>query len=255
MPHGAGRRVVTRNLSSPEFIDQDYPADPYPGARPSTSFVHLDAAGYALTSDEALPSGWRLGDHPGRDLDAELSAIGEPLLAERMPVLAYGSNANPSKITWLREELGLEGPVVVIRASCRDVAAVWSAGTRERDGQRPAVISASPGTVEHHAVWLATPEQRRVLDEVGGRGERYRLAWVHTPVRFEGGRDLRSVLAYTARPEAIGQDVPLHLNRSPLLVDGRPVKCAELWQDRALRLEGEPADSDGLVATEVHGDP
>ncbi|MFB9924805.1 gamma-glutamylcyclotransferase, partial [Amycolatopsis halotolerans] len=46
--------------------------------------MHLDGAGHAL---DTAPPGWR----------------------SRTPVLAYGSNACPSKITWLRTELGLTG--------------------------------------------------------------------------------------------------------------------------------------------------
>ncbi|MFD0490074.1 hypothetical protein ACFQ0O_26980 [Saccharopolyspora spinosporotrichia] len=43
-------------------------------------------------------------------------------------MLAYGSNVNPSKISWLRDRLGLRGPVVVIGARCHGIVAVWSAG-------------------------------------------------------------------------------------------------------------------------------
>lgn len=240
----------------PDFTDAEYPADPYPGTRPPASFLHHNGAGYVLVPiADDTGSGWRIGGPAGPDLDDELVAMGVAPVRDRLPVLAYGSNANPSKITWMREQLGLPGPAIVIRAECRDISAVWSAGVRQRDGQRPAVIAAQPGTQEMHAVWLATPEQRRVLDQVEGRGQRYRLAWVHTPVILEGNRSLTSVLAYTARPEAIGQDVPMHLNRSPLLVDGQFVRCADVEQAEALRFDGVPADSDGLDAAEVDGEP
>ncbi|MEY8039163.1 gamma-glutamylcyclotransferase [Saccharopolyspora cebuensis] len=239
---------------TPDFHDVEYPADPYPGERPPTSFLHHDEAGYVLVPD-ATPSGWRLNGTTGRDLDDELAALGAASVQERLPVLAYGSNVNPSKITWMREELGLSGPVIVIQAECQNVAAVWSAGVRQRDGQRPAVIAAWPEIRERHAVLLVTPEQRQVLDRVEGRGERYRLAHVHTPVELDGGRALASVLAYTARPEVVGKNVPIHLNRSPLLVDGKFVRCADVEQAQAILLDGVPADSDGLTATEVHGEP
>lgn len=61
------------------FTDEHFPADPYPGARPDCSFRHLDGRGYPVP--EPL------------DLDGRIS------------VLAYGSNACPSKITWLRAHL------------------------------------------------------------------------------------------------------------------------------------------------------
>ena len=230
-----------------DFTDEDYPADPYPGTRPDGSFVHDGNAGHRLTSD------WTL--RGGTSLDDFLAARGAAPLSRRHPVLAYGSNANPSKISWLRTQLGLRGPVVVIGAHCHGVSAVWAAGVRARDGQRPAVLAGAPGVVERHAVWMATPDQRAVLDEGEGRGQRYRLSWVHAPVRLDSGRVLQSALAYTARPEAVGADVPLHLNRAPLLVDGRFVRCSEVDQAAAVRLIGTPGDDDGLIVTEVHGEP
>lgn len=243
-------------MTAPDFTDAAFPADPYPGARPANSFVHVGQAGFTLRHDSATPSRWRLSDpDSGPDLDTWLAQSGTAPMAERLPVLAYGSNANPSKITWLREELGLQGPAVVLRVSCSGIAAVWSAGVRARDQQRPAVIAAMDGITEHHAVWYVTPDQRRVLDACEGRGERYRLSWIHTPTQLENGQRLPRVLAYTARPEVIGHQVPLHLNRSPLLVHGQLVRCADIPQERARHLNGTPAESDGLDAIEVHGEP
>ena len=161
-------------------------------------------------------------------------------------MLAYGSNACPSKITWLREELGLDGPVVVLTARCTGLSAVWASGVRARDGQRPAVLVSAPGVVEHHAVWLATAAQRRVLDACEGRGERYRLVRLHGAerVELETGR-AADVLAYGALGEI----------RRPLLVDGRLVPCSALGQQEARDLTGAPAESDGLTCTEITGEP
>src|ERR1700754_159286 len=136
--------------------DTDFPADPYPGAVPPSSFVHLDEVSYPVRPDPR--AGWLVTSTGEAPLDTWLAGHGCAPAAERVPVLAYGSNRCPSKITWLRRELGLgPDPVVVLRARTHDVAAVWAAGLRHRDGQRPAVLAASPGTVEDHAVWLATP--------------------------------------------------------------------------------------------------
>jgi hypothetical protein len=74
----------------PAFGDADYPDRPYPGARPDCSFVHLDGVGYPL---DLHRDGWRA------DLDTWLTQHGAEALAARAPVLAYGSNACPSKIT------------------------------------------------------------------------------------------------------------------------------------------------------------
>ncbi|PRX50186.1 hypothetical protein B0I33_102305 [Prauserella shujinwangii] len=174
--------------------------------------MHLDGAGRPLST---APAGWR----------------------ERIPVLAYGSNVCPAKITWLRETLGLAGPAVVVRAECRGLAAVWSAGLRQRDGQRPATLTAAPGVTEWHAVWFATPEQVAVLDVCEARGTSYHLARLRTgTVTLEDGTVLDEVLAYVgAGPQ-----------RMPLLVNGRPVRMAESPQAEALRLTGIPADTHGL---------
>ncbi len=239
----------------PDFTDEEFPELPYPGTRPSGSFAHLKRAGYFLTADSTTSSGWRVGGSDGPDLDQWLYAIWQPPMAERLPVLAYGSNANPSKISWLREELGLVGPALVMRARCTDIAAVWSAGFRARDHQRPAVLSSLPGITEDHTVWYVTPDQRRILDLCEGRGERYQLSWLRAPIELEDGQVLKYVLAYTARPSVMGQDVPPHLNRSPLLVDGRAVRCADVDQDHARLLEGTPATSDGLHTILVGGEP
>lgn len=233
------------------FRDEDYPADPYPGTRPNSSFVDIGREGYLIRPTSTTRSGWAIGT---TDLDDWLSQHDAEPLAERLPVLAYGSNVNPSKITWLRDELELTGPAIVMQARCHGVAAVWSAGIRARDGQRPAVLAAGDG-YEDHAVWFATPEQRRVLDRCEGRGQRYRLTWLWASITLDNGEELRPVLAYTARPEAVGQEIPVELNRAPLLVSGKLVRCADLGQEDAVTLTGEAASTDGLTVTEVHGEP
>ena len=154
----ARRRVDARNLDRGAGApDADFPADPYPGAVPPFSFVHLDQVSRPLTFDGR----WQVGD---ATLDGWLAGHGGAPLAGRVPLLAYGSNRNPSKITWLRRALGLPGPVVVLRARTDGLAAVWASGFRRRDGQRTSVLSAAPFVTERHAVWMATPEQISVLD-------------------------------------------------------------------------------------------
>lgn len=202
------------------FTDADFPADPYPGARPGHSFVHFDGAGHSL---DTAPEGWR----------------------ERQAVLAYGSNACPSKITWLRENMGLEGPVVVCLARCADLAAVWASGLRFRDGQRPATLAAAPGVVEEHAVWFATPEQLAVLDACEGNGQRYHLVRLTSPaITLDDGTVLDDVLAYVGAAEI----------RLPILVDGRHVRVADLLQHEAAALQGVAAETHGLVCTLVNAE-
>ncbi|NIJ10361.1 hypothetical protein FHU38_000705 [Saccharomonospora amisosensis] len=195
------------------FVDGDFPAEPYPGARPGCSFVHRDGAGHPLST---APPRWR---------------------TERTPVLAYGSNACPEKITWLRKAMGLTGAVVVARVRCHGVAAVWAAGFRERDGARPATLAAAPGVEEWHAVWFATPDQLAVLDRCEGRGTRYdRVRLRDGTVRLEDGSPVEGALAY----------VGAAAERMPLLVEGELVRMAAVPQRRARLLTGVPAVSHGL---------
>lgn len=235
--------------------DRDYPADPYPGAVPDCSFVHLDQHSHRIHPDRTAAAGWSVGPRSGpgprsgADLDDWLADHGGPPLAARIPLLTYGSNRCPSKITWLRRNLGLAGPVVVLRATTRDVAAVWAAGLRKRDGQRPAVLAAAPGAVEEHAVWLATTSQIEVLDRCEGRDDRYRLARPRTTVRTEDGGLIEQPWCYLG----------LGAIRRPLLVEDAAgvsaVRCADLPQRRARHLRGRPATDDELGAETVHGSP
>lgn len=151
-------------------------------------------------------------------------------------MLAYGSNANPSKISWLRTKLGLAGPVVVAHARCGGLAAVWAAGFRVVDTQRPATLTAMPGD-EEHAIWFVTPEQLAVLDICEGRGERYHLARLTEPdITLEDGTRMHDVVTYVGA-------API---RYPLLVDGKPVRTADVPQAEAATLEGVAADGHGV---------
>ncbi len=225
--------------------DVEHPADPYPGAVPPVSYVHVDGVARAIRGCAV----------DGVPLDAWLRGHGAVPLAARLPVLAYGSNRCPSKITWLRRRLRLGGdPVVVLRARTTGVAAVWAAGLRARDGARPAVLAAAHGVVEEHAVWLATREQVAVLDRCEGRDERFRLVRLRTGSVVVDGEAFSSpvVDVVVERPWAYLGHAEI---RRPLLVDGAAVPCADVGQDVARRLSGEVSASDGLDADPVTGAP
>ena len=225
------------------FTDADYPAVPYPGTRPDRSYVHEDGRGHPLAPAHASLSGWRVGPV---DLDAWLAERGCAPLAERVPLLSYGSNACPSKLTWLRAAHGLVGPVVVLRARTASLAAVWAAGLRVVDDQRPAVLAAADGVVEDHAVLMVSEEQLRAFDKCEGRGDRYHLARVSAgSVTTEDGGSWDAVLAYVG-----ARDI-----RRPLLVRGSVVACTAVAQADAVHLVGETADDDGLSAAPVAGAP
>lgn len=230
------------------FTDADYPCDPYPGRRPDTSFVHEDGVGHKLAPVPPpragcvtvhAPSGYVVAREVC-DVDSWLSARAAPPLAERTPLLAYGSNACPSKLTWLREHLGLTGPVVVLRAQCTGLAAVWAAGLRARDGRRPVTLTAIDGVVEEHAVLMVTREQLRVFDDCEGHGVRYRRSVLADgAVRVRDGGTPPRVQAYLG----------VRADRMPLLVDGRPARAALLAHADAQALLGTPAREHGVIAT------
>ncbi|HZG92508.1 MAG TPA: gamma-glutamylcyclotransferase [Pseudonocardia sp.] len=223
--------------------DAEFPADPYPGAVPPGSFAHAEELAREIDAD---------GRVAGLALDDWLAERDAAPCAQRVPVLAYGSNKCPSKITWLRRQLGLgEDPVVVLRARTTGLAAVWAAGLRHRDGQRPAVLAAAPGVEETHAVWLATPEQVAVLDRCEGRDERFRLARLRTGrVTLDAGPGRTG--AVVDRPWCYLGHAAV---RRPLLVDGAPVRCADVPQADAAHLDGTPGPGDGLDGDVVAGAP
>ncbi len=222
------------------FAAGDYPADPYPGCAPPYSFVQGEDSGAWV---RPAASGWTVD---GVDLDRWLVRRGGDPLAGRVPVLTYGSNRCPSKIAWMRAALGLTGLLVVLRAVTHDLAAVWAAGLRTRDGARPATLLAAPGARETHAVWLATPAQVAVLDRCEGRGERYRLA------RLESGRVVTEDGVPVDRPFTY---LALDPVRMPLLVAGMPMRCLDVDHEAALRRCGVPATDDGIAASTVSGPP
>lgn len=251
---GFAQTVRPHEIESP-FLCADFASDPYPGQRPEVSFVELDGAAWVTSGSADNRSGWAVHLSPDRllDLDEWLASRGAPKLEARLPLLAYGSNASPGKIEWLRGQ-GLRGPCVVMEADVEGVAAVWAAGLRMRDDQRPAILAAADG-IERHCIWWVTAEQRRIFDKIEGRGERYRLGWVRVSTTIHGWTRLKWVLAYVARPEVLGQNVNIRLNRSPLLVDGRPVRVTDMSQAQVRTLAGEIGDSDWLCVVEVAGEP
>jgi gamma-glutamylcyclotransferase (GGCT)/AIG2-like uncharacterized protein YtfP len=231
-------RPSSRHADGVPLPDSEFPADPYPGVEPPFSFTHVDGESHELRTDS-----WTV---EGTPLDDWLARYGAVPCAQRVPLLAYGSNRCPSKITWLRRSLGLgEDPVAALRVRTRGIAAVWANGLRRRDGQRSAVLAAAPGVVEEHVVWLATPEQIAVLDRCEGRDERFRLARLRTgEVHTADGVPIVEPWCYVSHGAI----------RRPLRVDGTHVRCADLPQEAARGLTGEPGD-DGLHAPTVVGAP
>ena len=90
----------------------NFPALPYPGARPDYS--------YLLDEDQVVPLGthgpmarWSILEPSGPSLDRWLHSNGHAPMSDRVPLLSYGSNACPDKLTQMRHRDGLRGPVVM----------------------------------------------------------------------------------------------------------------------------------------------
>nr|WP_246326274.1 gamma-glutamylcyclotransferase family protein [Actinomycetospora corticicola] len=110
------------------------------------------------------------------------------------------------------------------------------------------------GDPETHHVWLATPEQVAVLDRCEGRGNRYDLARLHAAtVHDEQGVRLDPVLGYWPALRRPGEEP--RTDRSPLLVDGAPVRVRDVAQAAARDLEGTPGPVPDDAAEVVDGCP
>ncbi|MCD2191448.1 gamma-glutamylcyclotransferase [Actinomycetospora soli] len=243
---------------------------------PGTSFLHDDGLTHELVPDDGCRGGRRVGAVGIDDL------LDVPLAA-RVPVLAYGSNACPSKITWLRRELGLRGPVVALRVTVSGVAAVWAAGLRVRDDARPATLAVTSAGDSNAS--LLAPSARKATSSVGRRleaddvellassaGSDALLApeshhvWLATPEQVAvldrcEGRGARYDMAWVhastvldergVRLDPVLAYWPASPVRAPLLVDGAPVRVRDVAQDDARHLTGEPAEVPDGAATVV----
>lgn len=127
----------------------------YPGPRPEVSFV--------VTNEGVHRVG---GRRSVSDIDGSVDIKG------RHAVLAYGSNADPSKLS---ERLAWPGsePVVVLRARVAEWGAAWATGRRYIDSSPVVVLLPRPGHTAATHVALLTNEQLDVMDGWEGHPDRY----------------------------------------------------------------------------------
>jgi hypothetical protein len=265
--HAVGDMLIYRTLCFELTLfrnvlpDSLYPEYPYPGARPPRSYVHYDQHSWLLDPAPLTPSGWTVTETQ-EDLEVFIERIAQsdhrPFipLARRVPIMAYGSNINPSKLTWQRNNLQMPSdPIIVLYVSTRDLASVWSAGFRMRDGERPATITSIASVEERYAIWLATDEQVAVLDVTEARPNLYILARLKGPsgrVILDGpdgmgtGMSVDDILVYVGKSDA----------RRPLLVGGKPVMTRDVPQAEARNLEGvvQSVDNDPLQHEVIEGE-
>ncbi len=148
-------------------------------------------------------------------LDDWLASEGQPVLAERMPVLSFGSNRCPAKV--VRQG----GPFVNLECETTGLAAVWSHGIRG-DGQTVATLISAH---EHESVFflsMCTEADIELLDVVEGEGHRY----VRVPLD-----PAQLVLDDGSSPEAATAYVGAHPTRWPVAgADGHPVLLTTMTQ-------------------------
>lgn len=236
------RGLLPQHGVEPGESAKSYAETPYPGARPAGSWV-VDAAErlFPVMPDSVLPSGWSVvtADDAYGCLDAWLDAAGAAALADRMPLLSYGSNGCPRKFVGN----GVSLPGVNLAVVTEGLAAAHCAGTRSRDGAVPATLVAAAGAAEPHVVSYVLASDIERLDRVEGRTSRW-----YDLVRLEEGRVLRAdgvevegALAYVgSRPE-----------RWPLVdADGSPLLVAATPQGQAhaavVGRSGRSAEPTGL---------
>ena len=113
---------------------------------------------------------------------------------ERIPVLAYGSNAAPKVLS---RKLALsDQPVLVVPARLRDFDVVYSAHISPY-GAIPATLQRSPGTeVRVHVIYM-TPAQIGVISATEPNYEPELLEGIDC--QLEDGEELSEVSAYVSR--------------------------------------------------------
>ncbi len=127
-------------------VDQ-WPSSPYPGERPDCSWRPVGDVVHRVVP---IDSGW---------LDVATGNVFD--LADRIFILAYGSNANPNKL----RQNNLHGmDVVMLQTEITDARAVWCNGRRRRDHSVVATLVETPGHVEACPVVALRPEDVAAVD-------------------------------------------------------------------------------------------
>jgi hypothetical protein len=131
-------------------------------------------------------------------------------LTERVPLLAYGSNAAPEVLA--RKLVGAPDPVPVVRTELRDFDVVYSAHI-SRYGAVPATLRRSPGTEVDVFIAYLTSEQLRL---VSATEPNYELASFERPsCTLEKGDAPAELKVYASR-------------HGCLLLDGHEVALSEI---------------------------
>jgi len=174
----------------------------YPGSRPDGNFLlTADHVKAAFESHEAFVA----------EADTALAAADQPLIAERIPILAYGANANPPRMLAKLAKYGIVGEQAMVpyaNVTVPNAAAVWHG----QPGQTGSIFAelykgeeVEGGQLTTHLSYL-TPTQAAVVH--ASEGVTYALTSVEAQV---GNQTPQQVLAYAA------------LESTVLLQNGQPV--------------------------------
>lgn len=203
----------------------EYPATPYPGARPRCSWVY-DRGG--VVPLEHAGGRWRLAA-TGEDLDEWLDDRGAAPMAERVAVVSHGSNACPAAIA--ESALDGTGPLVTLRARLGGLAAAWCAHPTGR-GVLPSTLVEAEGDEAGFVTLFDRADQIDAVNakEHRGRGPYDLVRLDEGTVLLEDGRALVEPLTFVA-----GRD------RGVLVgPDGAPVLLRDTPYDEAVALRDRP---------------
>jgi len=179
-------------------------AKAYPYARPPHSYLFVGGAARPL----AAPS--------QAALDIALAEVGAAPLAERVAVIAHGSNAAPEALARKYDGFAGDPAAPVIRARLEGFDVVYATHFSSY-GSIPSTLAPSPGTVVETAVTLLAPDQLALMHETELSAGNYvfgRLDGLALDLDGLGRRE--TAFAYVTRRGCLG------------IVEGAPLALAQI---------------------------
>ncbi len=168
-----------------------YPFDP-----PRHGFLFVAGRGLRIVADGADPLGDALVELDGATVEAAaaLRALGAPAggTERRTPVVGYGSNASPVRLTEKYGD-GADQVIPVLRCRLHDFDVVYATHIATY-GSLPAGLYRSPGTVADVSVSFLTDAQLEVMH--ASEGENYTFEALPGRLEAAGMGDVAGAHAY-----------------------------------------------------------